>query len=98
QAADRVIAPTRHFADLLADHGVTRPIRVVSNGVDDSLVDHRSGADYTHAESGPLQLIWCGRLSAEKRPLEAIEAVRRVPDCTLDVYGEGDQRDAAAAV
>lgn len=98
QAADRVIAPTRHFADLLADHGVTRPIRVVSNGVDDALVDSRSGADSSHAESGPLQLIWCGRLSTEKRPLEAIDAVRGTPGCTLDIYGEGDQREAAAAL
>lgn len=97
QAADRVIAPTRHFADLLLDHGLTRPIRVVSNGVDDALFDDQR-APAARDIDGPLRLIWCGRLSAEKRLLESIEAVRRVPDCTLDVYGEGDLFVRAAAV
>lgn len=96
QGADRVIAPTRHFANLLLDHGLTRPIRVVSNGVDDALVDNRHPVE--RAAEGPLRLIWCGRLSAEKRLLESIDAVRRIPDCTLDVYGEGELFERAAAV
>src|SRR5690606_33300248 len=37
----------------------------------------------------PLRVLWCGRLSPEKRPVEAIEVVRRVADCTLSVYGDG---------
>ncbi|MFE3223673.1 cytochrome P450 [Nocardia sp. NPDC059228] len=93
QAADQVIAPTRHFADLLLAHGLTRPITVVSNGVDDALLDARTAvARPTH---GPLRLVWCGRLSGEKRLLEAIEAVRRTDNCVLDIYGEGDLRGAA---
>lgn len=98
QAADRVIAPTRHFADLLLAHGLTRPIRVVSNGVDDDLIESSSstqGSD--RAPDAPLRLIWCGRLSAEKRLLESIDAVRLVDDCTLDIYGDGDLRGAAEA-
>ncbi|WP_330252752.1 cytochrome P450 [Nocardia sp. NBC_00565] len=96
QAADQVIAPTHHFAELLLAHGLTRPIRVVSNGVDDELLDGRGTAE--HPANGPLRLIWSGRLSAEKRLLESIEAVRRAENCTLDIYGEGDLRAAAAAV
>ncbi len=96
QAADRVIAPTRHFADLMLAHGLSTPIEVVSNGVDDALLD-RADRDGDHERRGPLRLIWCGRLSAEKRLLESIEAVRRSPGCTLDVYGDGDLSGRAAA-
>ncbi|MFJ9367209.1 cytochrome P450 [Nocardia sp. NPDC101769] len=94
QAADQVIAPTRHFADLLLAHGLTRPITVVSNGVDDALLDERTAV--TRPADGPLRLVWCGRLSAEKRLLESIEAVRRTDNCVLDIYGEGDLQGAAA--
>ncbi|MGW5108567.1 cytochrome P450 [Nocardia sp. NPDC004123] len=93
QAADQVIAPTRYFADLLLAHGLTRPITVVSNGVDDALLDARTAV--TRPADGPLRLVWCGRLSGEKRLLEAIEAVRRADNCVLDIYGEGDLHGAA---
>lgn len=99
QAADRVIAPTRHFAAELLAHGLTKPLDVVSNGVDDDLVESNSAAAYSErGEHDPLRLVWCGRLSREKRLLEAMEAVRRVPGCTLDIYGDGDLRSDAAAL
>jgi glycosyltransferase involved in cell wall biosynthesis len=41
------------------------------------------------ASSASLQVIWCGRLSPEKRPLESIKAAAQVPDCQLDIYGNG---------
>ncbi|MFI2476134.1 glycosyltransferase [Nocardia xishanensis] len=94
QAADRVIVPTRHFARRVAAHGVDRPIHVVSNGIDDELLDRVRGAeDEATNTDGPLRALWCGRLSAEKRPLEAIEVARLVEDCTLDVYGGGPLAD-----
>lgn len=94
EAADRVIAPTRHFADLLLAHGLTRPLRVVSNGVDDALLEDLVAPQ--NSSDGPLRLVWCGRLSAEKRLLEAIEAVQRNEHCELDIYGDGELRGAAA--
>ncbi|WP_406230976.1 cytochrome P450 [Nocardia sp. NBC_01009] len=97
QAADRVIAPTQHFADLMVAHGLTRPIQVVSNGVDDALLENHSSVVSGQSVDGPLRLVWSGRLSTEKRLLHAIDAVRRTDNCTLDIYGEGDLRDAAAA-
>ncbi|MEV4124163.1 cytochrome P450 [Nocardia sp. NPDC049707] len=98
QAADRVIAPTQHFADQLLAHGLTRPLRVVSNGVDDELIENSGGTMIVEqAADAPLRLIWCGRLSVEKRLLAAIEAVRYLDNCTLDVYGDGDLRAEAAA-
>jgi glycosyltransferase involved in cell wall biosynthesis len=40
-------------------------------------------------DGGPLRLIWCGRLSSEKRVLAAVQAAALIEDCTLDIYGEG---------
>ncbi|MEV6067735.1 glycosyltransferase [Nocardia sp. NPDC052001] len=90
QAADRVIVPTEHFARRLATRGVDRPIHVVSNGIDDALLDRVRAEPVEAAVAGaPLRVLWCGRFSPEKRPLEAIEVIRAVPGCTLDVYGGG---------
>ncbi len=90
QAVDHEITPTRHFAQSLARRGVTRPISAISNGCDDDVVDRaRAAVVGGSSDDGPLRLIWCGRLSSEKRALEAIEAVAQVDNCTLDIYGQG---------
>ncbi|WP_280382818.1 cytochrome P450 [Nocardia wallacei] len=41
----------------------------------------------------PLRALWCGRLSAEKRPLAAVEAVVLADRCELDIYGGGTEFD-----
>ncbi|MRH87744.1 glycosyltransferase [Nocardia sp. SYP-A9097] len=94
QAADRVTVPTHHFARRLAARGVDRPIHVVSNGIDDALLDRiRAATTPVVGPHAPLRALWCGRLSPEKRPLEAIEVVRLAENCTLDVYGSGPLAD-----
>lgn len=90
QAVDHEITPTRHFAGLLARRGVTRPISVISNGVDDDVIERaRAAGAAAPSDNEPLRLVWCGRLSSEKRAMQAIEAVALADNCTLDVYGEG---------
>ena len=90
QAVDHGITPTRHFARLLLQRGVNRPISVISNGIDDEVFDRISATEIARPpDDEPLRLIWCGRLSSEKRVLTAIEAVAQVDHCTLDIYGEG---------
>jgi glycosyltransferase involved in cell wall biosynthesis len=90
QAVDHQIIPTRHFAQSLAERGVNRPISVISNGIDDDVIDRAISAEAIRSpDNEPLRLIWCGRLSPEKRVLAAIEAVSQVDNCTLDIYGEG---------
>jgi glycosyltransferase involved in cell wall biosynthesis len=90
QAVDHEITPTNHFARALARRGVNRPISVVSNGVDDDDIDRARAVDVVPPrDTEPLRLIWCGRLSSEKRILAAVQAVALVEHCTLDVYGEG---------
>ncbi|HLS75782.1 MAG TPA: glycosyltransferase [Nocardia sp.] len=134
RAADHVTVPTEHFARRLRARGVDRPIHVVSNGIDDALLDTvldagparadecppedeaesrtaATGAGRGSAEEPaaardgtartPLRVLWCGRLSPEKRPVAAVEVVRGVADCTLSVYGDGrlaDDLRAAVAV
>ncbi|GAB2691113.1 cytochrome P450 [Nocardia thraciensis] len=138
-AADAVVVPSRHFADRLRAHGLDRPMRVVSNGIDDELLAHlgpsgpgppesapphhpqhaeplrqqtlstprhpeaeitvdkpRTGehtATTGAAPTAPLRALWCGRLSAEKRPLAAVEAVVLAESCVLDIYGDGTEFD-----
>ncbi len=95
QAVDYEITPTRHFAELLARRGVSRPISAISNGVDDGVIDRaRAAKAVSSSESEPLRLIWCGRLSSEKRILAAVDAVAQVDNCTLDVYGDGHMEAA----
>lgn len=90
QAADHVIIPTRHFARDLVDRGVNRPLTVISNGIDDAVIERAMAVEVPALpDDEPLRLIWCGRLSSEKRVLAAVEAVSLVEDCTLDIYGEG---------
>ncbi|OBJ58238.1 glycosyltransferase [Mycobacterium sp. 1423905.2] len=90
QAVDHEITPTRHFAESLARRGVSRPISAISNGVDDDIIDRATAIEVLGAaDDEPLRLIWCGRLSSEKRVLAAVEAVAKVDHCTLDIYGDG---------
>ena len=90
QAVDHQIIPTRHFARMLAERGVNRPITVISNGIDDDVIDRAMNAEVIRSpDTEPLRLIWCGRLSSEKRVQAAIEAAAQVDHCTLDIYGEG---------
>ncbi|MFI9505060.1 cytochrome P450 [Nocardia sp. NPDC052566] len=98
QAADAVLVPSRHFAQRFVAHGLTRPITVISNGIDDDLLDAaRQSATSAPPSPERLRVLWCGRLSAEKRLMAAIEAVRRAENCTFDIYGDGDLRDRALA-
>ncbi|MEV6275007.1 cytochrome P450 [Nocardia sp. NPDC051832] len=133
RAADRVLVPSAHFAALLRDHGFDRPITVLSNGIEDELIERARGfrpaadEDPRHGSepaaepasastppgavertraiadepleppTRPLRVLWCARLSPEKRLMEAIEAVRLTASCTLDVYGTGELSERARA-
>lgn len=100
-AADRVIVPTNHFAERLRAHGLDRPLRVISNGIDDELLDDAratAAVDLAPAPTRSLRVLWCARLSGEKRLIEAIEAVAAVPNCEFDIYGSGDLADRAQAL
>jgi glycosyltransferase involved in cell wall biosynthesis len=89
QAADYVVVPSHHFSVKFKEHGLTKPIEVISNGIRDDVVAQLPINVVRTGSSGPLRVIWCGRLSPEKRPLESIKAVSEISDCQLDLYGNG---------
>ena len=74
--ADAVVAPSAHFARLLEAAGV-RGATVVRTGVDDDEVAALAREGRRARGGDPVTLVWLGRFSAEKRPLEFLDAVGR---------------------
>lgn len=90
QSADHVVMPSHHFADKFKKHGVTKPIEVISNGIGDEVVASLDVKKRKKAtRNTPLKVMWCGRFSDEKRPLDSIKAVVKIPGCELDMFGDG---------
>lgn len=94
--ASALVAPSRHFAALLESKGVGSDIEVVSTGVDDDLVGDVLAEARTEREAAenpgarrPV-FLWIGRMSAEKRLMEFLEAVRLSgADAEFRLYGAG---------
>lgn len=90
RAADHVVFPSKHFADKFKQRGLDMPMSVISNGIRKPLLDRlRSSRKKKYAPHSPLRLVWIGRMSAEKRPLETIRAVAKLQNVSLDLYGDG---------
>lgn len=95
QAADVVVMPSHHFAIKFKEHGVTRPIEVISNGISDGVVDKLpKKMRRLKGTANSLNVMWCGRISVEKRPLESVEAVSRLKRAKLDIYGIGSLEES----
>jgi glycosyltransferase involved in cell wall biosynthesis len=78
--AQAIIAPSRHFARVLADRGVVdgggdSPV-VIPTGVDDDLIQTIVKPQRDLAT--PARIVWVGRFSREKRPIEFCEALNLV--------------------
>jgi len=74
--ADQVITPSAHFAKKLRLFGVTRPISVISNGINDQEIANFTPQIRTYQDHEPLHILWFSRLSKEKRILPFLEALR----------------------
>ena len=74
--ADQVITPSAHFAKKLRLFGVTRPISVISNGINDQEIANFTPQIRTYQDHEPLRILWFSRLSKEKRILPFLEALR----------------------
>ena len=64
--ADHVIVPSAHFAAKLRGQGVTSPLTVLSNGLEDSVLDQLTGAR-PRVPDGGLRVMWCGRPRSRRR-------------------------------
>lgn len=91
--ADHVIVPSTHFALKLGAQGVETPMTVLSNGIERSVLDAVGApAARVVAPGEQLRVIWCGRLSPEKRPGVFLDAVEQVPGIAAHMYGDGVSR------
>lgn len=96
-AAHQVIVPSAHFARKLRDQGVRSPLRVLSNGLEDSVLAAIGTPTVRMPEGrGPLRVVWCGRLSPEKRPEVFLDAIAQVPGIAAHMYGDGVARRSIA--
>ncbi len=91
--ADHVIVPSQHFADKLQHFGMNQPLTVISNGIEDSVWKHLDKVEpRNYGEDVPLRVMWCGRVSPEKRPIEFLKAIKEVgAGIKVDIYGDGPQ-------
>lgn len=97
QQADHVIAPSEHFAGKLRAQGVRTPLTVLSNGLESSVLAAIGQPPPRHLSAGePLRVLWCGRLSPEKRPEVFLDAMARTPGATAVMLGDGISRTAVA--
>lgn len=91
-----VLAPARGMARILEEHGVSRPIVIVPNGID---AGRYAGLDKQEAR-GRLGIaphrcvvLFVGRLGKEKRVDGLLQAFARLPvSCDLVLAGEGPLR------
>lgn len=90
-AANLVITPSNHFVRKLEYYGVTRPMRVISNGISESLVEEEFTPRELH-DGDVLKMVWNSRLSKEKRILPFLQAVKMLKrPYILYIYGDGNQ-------
>lgn len=91
--ADQVIVPSAHFAAKLSAQGVHTPLTVISNGLEATVLEEVGAPPPRTLEPGePLRVMWCGRLSPEKRPEVFVDAVRQVSGIRAEMFGDGVAR------
>ena len=95
--ADQVITPSAHFAKKLRLFGVTRPISVISNGINDQEIANFTPQIRTYQDHEPLRILWFSRLSKEKRILPFLESLRIAQELEPNfrfifaIIGDGNQ-------
>ena len=95
--ADQVITPSAHFAKKLQLFGVTRPIFVISNGINDQEIANFTPQIRTYQDHEPLRILWFSRLSKEKRILPFLEALKLAQELEpnfrfiFTIIGDGNQ-------
>lgn len=88
QAADAIIVPSEYFRDQLQTAHYAH-VSVVGNGVDDDIVCQIVCKPKPQpSRLAPPRIVWAGRITREKRVMEAVEAAiaARV---SMAIYGNG---------
>ena len=88
EAGERIISPSHLIKEELFGYGITKPIDVISNGID---LDTFLGT-YKSKPSDTPRLLHVGRISYEKNcdvVLNAFALILKDTDATLDIIGDG---------
>ena len=88
--ADLVLTPSEHFKKKLLHYGVNKPFKTLPNGISDTdFVPNLKPK--TLKPGAEMRIIWHSRVSAEKRIMPFLEALKHVEGkYRLDVYGDGN--------
>lgn len=87
--ADLVLTPSEHFRQKLIHYGVKKEIKVLPNGFPDEKFPKNAQLK-TLGPNEELKIIWHSRVSAEKRMMPFLHALKNVKGkYRLDVYGGG---------
>ena len=87
--ADIVLTPSEHFRQKLLHYGVIKPIKVFPNGFPDKFFSPNSPVK-TLKPGETLNIVWHSRISAEKRMMPFLYALKKVNGkYHLDVFGGG---------
>ena len=87
--ADLVLTPSNHFRKKLLHYGVTKEIKVLPNGFPDEYFPKNPSVKSLKPNE-ELKIIWHSRVSAEKRMMPFLRALKNVTGkYRLDVYGGG---------
>jgi 1,2-diacylglycerol 3-alpha-glucosyltransferase len=93
---DVAIAPSQQMANVLADYGVSVPVRVLPTGLDPELFANGDGSRFRTQygiDAGRPVMLTVGRVAFEKNLqflMDVLERVRRdVPDVLFVIAGEG---------
>ncbi|MEY4477483.1 MAG: hypothetical protein RJA31_987, partial [Actinomycetota bacterium] len=97
--ADVIIAPSHHFARLLASKGVRTAsgadITVIPTGVDDDVLER---IDHKSFDTTALRVAWVGRFSPEKRLIEFCRALALTTESmSVTMVGDGALRGQTEA-
>lgn len=90
ESADWVTVPSAHFKQKFLERGLKNNISVISNGLSDELIAAIPKPSRRSKKDRRLKIMWCGRLSAEKRPLELLRAIKNCQQpVSLTMAGNG---------
>lgn len=90
-----VVLSSQHRRIVRSDYGYAGRLLVMSNGIDESFFK----AIRNQVESGPLKLLFVGRLSPGKNLPALLEAHSLINhDITLDIIGDGEYRPRLEAI
>jgi 1,2-diacylglycerol 3-alpha-glucosyltransferase len=86
--ADLVIAPSKHYAELLKQKGAASNVEAVFTGVDDDEIEQIKRS--VPVPNKPISFVWAARMQPEKRLIQTIEAFARSKvKAHLNIYGVG---------